>query len=98
MAEVKSCRCVEVAVHLARNLDEAVRLMGRAEVGRSLIHAHFVRDEAPKLESCLMVDLSEVKRSIDKMGEVADDPEEAKRWLDRAYTRFHRAVRKCGEK
>lgn len=98
MTEIEPCRCVEVAIHLARNLDEAVRLMKRAEVGRSLIHAHFVRDEASKLENCLMVDLSEVKKSIDKMGEFIDTPEEARRWLDRAYTRFHRTIRECGER
>jgi len=95
MAEV--CRCVEQALIVARNLDDARRLID-IHVGRSLIHADFVVEQLPKLEECLKIDLGGVKEGLEKMGEKVDEPEEAKRWLDRAYLRFYRTIRECPPK
>lgn len=93
--EIEPCRCVEVGIHVARNLDDALRLMRVGEPGRSLIHSDFVLEQLPKIEECLLIDLASVKESLEKVREYIETPDEAKKWLDRAYTRFHRAIREC---
>ena len=65
VGEISPCRCVETAIHIARNFDDARRLMRMRAVSRALLHADFAKEEMSKLEECLGVDLAEARRSLE---------------------------------
>lgn len=96
MAEnISACRCAETLVHVVRNFDDARRLMRIRAVSRALIHADFAKEEMPKLEKCLLIDLSEARRSLDKAREHQATPEQSQAWLERGWRLFMRAIREC---
>jgi len=95
--EISPCECVETAIHVVRNLDDARRLMRLRAVSRALIHAEFAKEKMPKLEKCLLIDLSEARRSLDKAREHQAEPEESRRWLERGWRFFMRTIRECAE-
>ena len=93
--EISPCRCVETAIHIARNFDDARKLMRMRAVSRALLHADFAKEEMSKLEECLGVDLAEARRSLEKAREHQAEPEESRRWLERGWRFFMRAIREC---
>jgi len=93
--EISPCKCVETAIHIARNFDDARRLMRLKAVSRALIHADYAKEEMPKLEECLFIDLSEARRSLERAREYQARPEESRRWLERGWRLFMRSIREC---
>jgi len=95
--EINPCECCEIMAHLVRNLDEARKLI-RENPARALFHADFAREEMPKVESCLLVDLSDAKERLGRAREIVDRREEAKKLIDLAWSSFFRRLRQCAER
>jgi len=95
--EISPCECVEIAIHAIRNLDDARKLI-RENPARALFHADFAREEMPKVESCLLVDLSDAKERLARAREIVDRREETKKLIDLAWSSFFRRLRECASR
>jgi len=95
--KIEPCECVEVAIHIIRNIDDARRIF-RLSPGRAVLHADFAAEEIPKLEECLNLDLSSARERLKKTRELIAQREQAKLQLDLAWSSLMRTIRKCERK